>query len=433
MSSEPAKRNNDPLYALPYEIWLECMRLYAHDQPDGPLVLLNVSVAWESRLLESPQLWTTIYYDGGHDEECRAECFFHLSGTLPVRLVIGRTPGKMTGALKYCHKISSLFFWGITISQDSLFGASFFPKRFDDEWYSNIIRLYKVPLRHDEVALQSSMGSALPTLVRLLEEMKLLVNQSNPQAVVFDANLASLYYYQGRYKKAQEISENVLSIWTTSLGKYQPNTNTVTTISNLIAIYSAQKNQTKARPLLRTLATLATRRAARGRNIVSEELRLEVLEQSRVLLGREHKDSVEAAEVLIPIYIRQYRYNAAALLQEEVLRQVTRVLGPNHFDSIAELAHLAVIYYNQGRWSESEGLQLKVLEEREEDLEPGHPDMFRAIVNLAATYSAQGLWSKAEALEKQELVEQKHINGWNHPDTIAVAGNLAVTYHDQGR
>jgi hypothetical protein len=98
-------KSSDPLQHLPYEAWVQFIRLYAHDQPEGPLPLLAVSRTWERNLISAPEIWSTIYLDGGHDEGCRAECFFNLSRSSPVELVLGRNSNALDIAVKCRNSI----------------------------------------------------------------------------------------------------------------------------------------------------------------------------------------------------------------------------------------------------------------------------------------------------------------------------------------
>lgn len=72
---------------LPFEPWHECIRFAAMQSVGGPLPFFAVSPSWEESIIASRQLWTTIFFDGGEDEEARIHTFSHLSQDLPLYLV----------------------------------------------------------------------------------------------------------------------------------------------------------------------------------------------------------------------------------------------------------------------------------------------------------------------------------------------------------
>ena len=107
---QDSDKTYDPLQILPYELWVKCITLYARQQPEGALPLLAVSSEWQSRLLETPEIWTSIYLDGGHDEQSRVQCFFHLSKSFPIEIILDKVSGALEIAIKHRDRISLLTF-----------------------------------------------------------------------------------------------------------------------------------------------------------------------------------------------------------------------------------------------------------------------------------------------------------------------------------
>lgn len=188
----------------------------------------------------------------------------------------------MDGARKYGDRIKSFLFWGKNITSDSTFGASFLPYRLDDGWYSELIRLYKVPSQDEEVPVTSSIINSFSTLEELLPQRSSLVDHADPKAVTWMANLAAIYYYRGQCKTAEEIALKVVKFQTDYFGELH--SDTVVALSNLVMIYVFQKCPDKVLPLLRTLSRLATSYTSPGQKTIFEEPRVEVLEQSRSAL-----------------------------------------------------------------------------------------------------------------------------------------------------
>lgn len=416
-------RSHDPLHILPYELWLECIKIYARDQPEGPLPLFDISAIWRGRLLESPQIWTTIYYDGGHDEGCRAETFFQLSRDLPVEVIVGRTPGTMAGMMKYSNRVQSILFWTRSTSSVSDFGTSFLSELLNGNWYSKIIRLYNPPARSGETLLLSSAINALPTLVGLFEQW---VDIDHPEAITATANLAVAYYFYGPCEKAETVASNAVNIRVNSFEAHHPNT--IIAMSNLAMIHVNRRNLDATQLLLRSLANIAA-----GCATGSEELYVEILEQSRSALGGGHPDTISTMKDLASLYTKQDRYIDATPLKEEILQYYRRVSGVEHLNSTKAANELASIYLVQGRLSEAEALLEDVLEQFEKTIGQDHPDAITAGSNLAVTYYEQGRRDEAAEVEMEVLEWRKRTLGQDHPDTIIATSNLAAMFHEQGR
>jgi tetratricopeptide (TPR) repeat protein len=144
-------------------------------------------------------------------------------------------------------------------------------------------------------------------------------------------------------------------------------------------------------------------------------------------------DAINATLWLAQIYSDGGKWDEAEKLGVQVVEQRRMLLGVDHRDTIMAAGDLAVTYLKQGRHSEAEKLELEVLELRRSILGPEHPDTIKAAASLASTYSRQGRHSEAEKIELEVLDQRKRILGLEHPHTIVAAANLAVTYGAQSR
>lgn len=154
----------DPLKLVPYETWVRCMQLYARDQSGGALPLLTVSLSWQKHLLATPKIWTTIYLDGGADERCRAECFFHLSGAMPVELVIESNYCALDLARKYSEKIKALYFRNLPHPNDPTVDVPLLSRTLDICIFPNLRAIYVRPLHQRPVIIPPSLIAACPAL-----------------------------------------------------------------------------------------------------------------------------------------------------------------------------------------------------------------------------------------------------------------------------
>lgn len=156
----------DPL-RLPYEVWVRCIQFYACDQPGGPLPLITVSLSWQKELLEAPEIWTTLYFDGGHDEESRAECFFCLSKTELVDVILDRNSIAMDIAIKYGDQIKSLVFKTKYEKEYSSADISRFAYKLSSGAYPNLARVDVEPPCYLDDLIPSTLLRVCPSLVRI--------------------------------------------------------------------------------------------------------------------------------------------------------------------------------------------------------------------------------------------------------------------------
>jgi hypothetical protein len=158
-------KKSDPLQILPQEMWVKIVQLYIHNQPEGPLPLLGISSAWQERILESPELWTTIYLDGGKDEHIRAECFFHLSKTFGVELVLDKNSNAVEIPIKYSERIKSLVFITQTKTPYSTQDISLISQTLGRGTYPNLAHIYVEPPCEETVLIPRSLIETCPALI----------------------------------------------------------------------------------------------------------------------------------------------------------------------------------------------------------------------------------------------------------------------------
>ena len=165
----------------------------------------------------------------------------------------------------------------------------------------------------------------------------------------------------------------------------------------------------------------------------AEQLRVQVSETRKKVLGEEHPDTLTSMAHLASTYRNQGRWKEAEQLDVQVMETTKTVLGEEHPHTLTNMGNLAWTYLNQGWWKEAEQLFVQVLETTKRVLGEEHPDTLTSMANLASTYRKQGWWKEAEQLEVQVLEMRKRVIGEEHPDTLMCMGNLTSTYCNQGR
>jgi CHAT domain-containing protein/Tfp pilus assembly protein PilF len=247
-----------------------------------------------------------------------------------------------------------------------------------------------------------------PLFREALQTRREVLGARHPDTLDSLNNLASLYYYQGRYGEAEPLYREVLQARREVLEPRHPQT--LLSLGNLAALYEAQ-----------------------GRYGEAEPLHGEVLQASREVLGPRHPQTLTSLNNLAIHYRAQGRYGEAEPLYQEVLQARREVLGPRHPDTLTSLNSLAILYDDQGRYGEAEPLYREALQARREVLGPRHPDTLTSLSNLASLYQDQGRYGEAEPLHGEALQASREVLGPRHPQTLISLNNLAVLYRAQGR
>ncbi|KAI3318787.1 hypothetical protein HD806DRAFT_548919 [Xylariaceae sp. AK1471] len=222
------------------------------------------------------------------------------------------------------------------------------------------------------------------------------------------STLSLIMSYQGKWRDAEQLESEVLTIRERILGRENPNT--LNSMANLAFIYWSQ-----------------------GRWREAEMLEIEVVEKREKILGQEHRDTLSSKTSLAATYWKQGNWSKAESLQLEVLETSQRTFGQEHLHTHTGMLNLATTYTSQGDLEKAEKLELKVVAISQKVFGEEHPDTLIGISNLASTYRKQGRFEEAENLEVQVLDTSEKILGRKHPDTMTCMTNLASTYSGQDK
>jgi Tetratricopeptide repeat len=165
----------------------------------------------------------------------------------------------------------------------------------------------------------------------------------------------------------------------------------------------------------------------------AEQLKVQVMDMRKKLLGAEHPDTLDSMGNLALTYLKQGRWNEAEQLQVQDMDVRKKLHGAEHPDTLCSMGNLAITYSDQGRLNEAEQLQVQVMDMRKKLYGAEHPETLTSMGNLALTYWKQGRWNEAEQLQVQVMDMTKKLYGAEHPDTLLSMENLAGTYCNQGR
>ncbi|KAJ5288302.1 hypothetical protein N7508_011077 [Penicillium antarcticum] len=282
-------------------------------------------------------------------------------------------------------------------------------------------------------------------------EQRMILFDENQEDVLDSTDmLATAYWLEGQWEKAEQLQVQMMKTRKTKLGKNHPDT--LNSMTNLASTYRNQGRWEEAEQLhmqvmrarktifgedhpdtLNNMANLATTYRNQGRWEEAEQLQVQVMKTRKTIFGKDHPDTLTSIANIASTYRNQGRWEEAEQLEVQVLKTRKTKLGEDYPDTLNSMANLASTFWNQGRWEEAEQLQVQVMKTRKTKLGEGHPDTLNSMANLAATYWSQGRWEEAEQLEVQVMRTSKTKLGEDHPDTLNSMANLASTFLNQGR
>ncbi|WP_126579944.1 FxSxx-COOH system tetratricopeptide repeat protein [Tengunoibacter tsumagoiensis] len=222
--------------------------------------------------------------------------------------------------------------------------------------------------------------------------------------------IVSAAYLQdlGRYKDAEPLFLQALSLWEQILGPDHPNV--ASPLHNLADLYKDQGKYAQAEPI-----------ALRA---------LRIREQH---LGTEHLNVANLVNGLANIYAGQGKYVQAEPLFLRALRIWEQNFGPEHPQVASALHNLATLSKDQGKYVQAEPLFLQALYIWEQNFGPEHPQVAYSLHNLADLYAKQGKYEQAESLFLQALSIWEQSLGLEHPRLVFPLNGLANLYTEQGR
>jgi serine/threonine protein kinase len=151
------------------------------------------------------------------------------------------------------------------------------------------------------------------------------------------------------------------------------------------------------------------------------------------LLGREHKDTVNAMNSLGVAYHVAGKADLAVPLLEEALQFSKSKFGPEAPLTLIAMRNLADAYRHAGKLNLSLPLLEETLRLHKAGFGPDHPDTLTAMNNLASAYRDARKWDLALPLFEETLRLSKAKLGPDHLLTICSMNTLAEAYAGAGK
>ena len=218
--------------------------------------------------------------------------------------------------------------------------------------------------------------------------------------------LATIYKDLGKLEDSETLMQEVLEKYPSELKKYET-------------------------PWVVALFELSSISLERGRNEEAVQRGLVAVEESSLVFGPSHGNTLMAKSILAQGYAITGELEKAIKLNEEVARVREESFGADHPDTIETLDRLGLQYYKQGKYELSRDCYNRVVETRVPRLGRSALPTIRAINNYAATLTQLDRGQEAATMQEELLTELRTSLGVKHIQTINLMGNLGVTYQTQ--
>ncbi len=215
----------------------------------------------------------------------------------------------------------------------------------------------------------------------------------HPYLAAIRSHLADLYVRQGRYEDAQELCGQALEVFEKAYGEGHPSVAAVWNTRGALEIARGQSRA--ARPFLQRA--------------------LEIREET---FGKEHPDvaktiaNLAALDVLSPL-----NHTRAETGYRRAIEILDKRLGLQHPDVARPLCGLANLYVRQGKYEEAAVCLKRAMAVREKSLVPFHPDLAVTLQAHAAllrkrdprdTAAADAMEDRAKAIRATHAEEDRH-------------------------
>ena len=176
---------------------------------------------------------------------------------------------------------------------------------------------------------------------------------SDENILAAEANLSSMYFWEGRYDLAETTNKEVVAAYTEKLGPEDPIT--LVAMSNLAAVYANEDKMQEAQDMDEKLFDLRKR-----------------------ILGPEHPETLRTMNNLGAAYRANGRFELAEATNKASYQGRLKLYGPEHPDTLMAQSNLILAYVERGRLAEARALGTQGLESATRALagslrDPRHP------------------------------------------------------------
>jgi len=264
------------------------------------------------------------------------------------------------------------------------------------------------------------------------EKLRILTNDLS----LYKCNLACAYAGQGRYEEAKELLQRTLEAdeWDRD---FWPKSECMAQFGHHLAdIFKEQGQYEKAeqvylialenksirfpaRCTVRILNGLGRLYMIQGYYDKAEERFTKGIEiGNRELTGKGHPWTLRNVNGLAVLRTKQGDYSKADRLFNEALEGQELKLGRDHPETLQTVNDLGVLRREQKRYDEAESLLREALEARQYKLGQDHPACFESMHELAVLYKEQARYDEAEPFLLEAFNGRRLKLGDTHPYTL---------------
>lgn len=265
--------------------------------------------------------------------------------------------------------------------------------------------------------------------------------QKSLEMALNDANLAMVYFNQGKLNEAESLHRKSIAI----KKQLAPSTPSVAiSLLNLANVLNKKAEYVEAEGLIRealkihkdvygsrhvesakALNNLAQNLQEQGDYPQAEKLFKESLEIKQSVMASSNPSIAIAFNNLAALYKIQYKFELAEKYFRDAYEIYTTRLGANHPQVISLLSNLALVLSDQGKFNESAKLHRQAITILEKNLSPNDVMQSRFWSNYATTLIQQGKYNQAKSLLDKSLALLKNELRPDHPDVATVLVNLS--------
>jgi hypothetical protein len=149
-------------------------------------------------------------------------------------------------------------------------------------------------------------------------------------------------------------------------------------------------------------------------------------------LGKDHPDTLYAANNLARSRFGLGDYEGARQLDQDTFTRRRQVFGEDHPDTLHSASNLARDLQTMGECQQARILLEDNLTRRRQAFGEDHPDTLHSANRLAGTLHGLGEYPGARVLQQDTLIRSRRVLGEDAPETLRSASDLAITLHALG-
>jgi hypothetical protein len=169
-----------------------------------------------------------------------------------------------------------------------------------------------------------------------------------------------------------------------------------------------------------------------GAYVSGRELAQRVVDEWRVMLGPDHRQTLQAAKWLGYYWWVAGDYEAAATIQSDTLRRYQGTVGSDDEGTIDAMSMVATTLRTAGRFAAARDLDLDAFQRSRRILGENEPATLKVAHNLGVSLRLTGEFRTARQLDSDTYRRRVTVLGDDHPETLRTLNNLIIDERECG-